>query len=119
MRVQGVDPVIINRIQEKLKQKIVQETEQVFIATDQQKQQGKNRQQDGRSRLAATVEELNNASEEYKTGLLFVADEKLHSLVLAVDKNTGTVISRVSPAKAWILLNEHKATIGTMVDVYL
>ncbi|NLM46516.1 MAG: hypothetical protein GX200_06930 [Firmicutes bacterium] len=118
MRVQGVDPVVINRIQEKVKQKSVQETDQVVIATGGEQERKKEKKRGGK-RPAALVKELNAAAGRQGLDLLFLVDEADPEMIVVAEKSSGRLIARLPSAKAGTLLCAVRQDVGCLLDYYL
>jgi len=117
MRVQGVDPFIINRIQEKVQQKSVQETDQVVIATGGEREREKEKKRGGRQ-AAALVKKLNAAVEGQGLDLFFLTDEADSEVIVVKEKSSGKLIARLPSAKADSLLDAVQ-NVGFLLDYYL
>lgn len=116
MKVQGVDPVIMSRIQEKVKKQFVQDSRQVEFAKDHQNNQEKERQEPERGELAAAVQKLNKTADSLGIDLFFVLVEDDSPRVFAVNRASQEPIRQLSAAKVLEMLTEMKSFVGMMVD---
>lgn len=116
MKVQGVDPVIMSRIQEKVKKQLVQDSRQVELAKDRQNSQEQERQAPDREELAAMVQKLNKMADSLGINLLFVLIEDDAPRLFALNRTTQELIHQLSPAKAREMLTEMKSFVGMLVD---
>jgi len=118
VKVQGVDPVIMNRIQEKVKKQLVQDSRQVEFAKDRQnnQEQAQNQEAPERDELAAAVQKLNKTADSLGIDLLFVMVEDDFPRVFAVNRATQEPIRQLSAAKVLEMLTEMKSFVGMMVD---
>ena len=120
MRVQGVDPIILNRIQEKVKKHTVQKSSQTYISTEQERRQKKRQGQEAvdAEKLGAAVERLNSTAEELGIDLAFFLDDQ-ELVVLVVEKETQQIIRQLPPEKVHEMLLDMKSFVGMMVDYVL
>ncbi|MBS3898519.1 MAG: flagellar protein FlaG [Dethiobacter sp.] len=116
MKVQGVDPVIMSRIQEKVKKQLVQESRQVEFAEDRQNSHEQERETPNRDELAAAVQKLNKTADSLGINLLFVLLEDDAPRIFALNRTTQELIHQLSPAKVQEMLTEMKSFVGMMVD---
>ncbi|MDW7651576.1 MAG: flagellar protein FlaG [Bacillota bacterium] len=119
MRVQGVDPIILNRIQEKVNKQAVQQSRQTEISDRQPRHGGKGQKAPDRDELTAAVEKLNNTAEALGIGLLFVLDEGDTPAVFVVEKETQNIIRELPPDKIHEMLEDMQGFVGMMVDYLL
>lgn len=118
---QGVDPVILNRIQEQTTKQAVQETKQVRISDGQhrQKRAGLEEAQDP-EQLAASVLQLNKAAEAFNIALRFRIDRENNELVvLVIDKEKQQVIRTIPPSKILEMLSQMQQMVGVLVDQFI
>jgi flagellar protein FlaG len=117
MKVQGVDPVLMNRIQEKVSNKSVQETKQALISNEHER---KKRKQEEKSievdDLQAVVERLNKTAEALTISLLFKVGDGEPPVILVIDKITNHVLNEIPAVKAVRMLTEMGNLVGMMVD---
>lgn len=116
MKVQGVDPVIMSRIQEKVKKQLVQDSRQVEFAKDDRNNQEQKQEAPDRDELAAAVQKLNKTADSLGIDLLFVLLEDDIPRVFALNRTTQELIRQLSPAKVQAMLTEMKSFVGMMVD---
>lgn len=114
MKIQGVDPVIMNRIQEKVKSKAVQDSKQAQI-TDGRRQEEKGKEERRREEdLAAAVKKLNAAAEALGICLAFLLGDE--DKIFVIDRETQQLIGELPPGNVTGLLADMKSFVGMMVD---
>jgi flagellar protein FlaG len=121
VKVQGVDPAILNRIQEQTTKQAVHETRQTRIADGQQRQKkaGPEAGADEES-LAASVKRLNRAAEAFNISLRFRIDrENNEVVVLVIDQEKQEVIRSIPPSKARQVLSQLQQMVGVLVDQFI
>ncbi|MCW3488753.1 flagellar protein FlaG [Dethiobacter alkaliphilus] len=119
MRVQGVDPIILNRIQEKVKKHTVQQSEQAYISNEQGRQKKEQQREAADSdKMAAAVKKLNSTAEALGIDLLFFWDEEAW-VVLVMEKKTQQIIRELEPDKINEMLVDMQSFVGIMVDYVL
>ncbi|HHX74332.1 MAG TPA: hypothetical protein GX699_05460 [Firmicutes bacterium] len=118
MRVQGVDPVVINRIQEKVQQKAVQETDQVVIAPGGEQERKKEKKRSGKQ-PASLIKQLNAAVGVQGLDLLFLLDASDPEVVVVTEKSSGKLIARLPFAQVESLLPAVQRNVGFLLDYYL
>ncbi|MBS4009027.1 MAG: flagellar protein FlaG [Clostridium sp.] len=116
MKVQGVDPVIMSRIQEKVKKQLVQESRQVEFAKERQNSQEQEREAPDRDELLAAAQKLNKTAESLGINLLFVLIDDDLPRLFALDRTTQELIYQLSPAKAQEMMNDMKGFVGMIID---
>ncbi len=117
MKIQGVDPVVMNRIQEKVSKKSVQETKQTLIYSEQERRGRKKKQEKLEIHdLQLFVNRLNKAVTELNISLFFKVGEGEPAMVLVIDKATNRVLSEISSEKAAGMLAEIDNLVGVIVD---
>jgi flagellar protein FlaG len=121
MKVQGVDPTIMNRIEEQIRKQSVHETKHTVIAKEQERQKRKPKQnQMARDGLAAAVDKLNKMAETLNISLFFqIEREDDETVVLVIDKDTEKVIRRIPPDKTLTILTQMQFMVGMLVDQML
>jgi flagellar protein FlaG len=118
VKVQGVDPTILNRIQEKVRQKAVQGSEQVII-TDNRRRRSRQQKREQGHNAELMAESLNEIGEDLDIDLVFAAEGEGTAVVLVLEKSSGKVVSRLPAERARALLGELRNYTGLMVDYYL
>ncbi|MBS3947255.1 MAG: flagellar protein FlaG [Dethiobacter sp.] len=120
MKVQGVDPTILNRIQGETSKQAVQEAKQARISGERQRQKETGQEagdKPDRERLAAAVQRLNKAAEELNIPLHFqLAQEEEQPVVLVIDREKQQVLRAVSPARVLEILTQWQYMLGLLVD---
>ncbi|MCL5982024.1 MAG: flagellar protein FlaG [Firmicutes bacterium] len=120
MKVQGVDPTILNRIQGETSKQAVQEAKQARISGERQRQKETGQEagdKPDRERLAAAVQRLNKAAEELNIPLHFqLAQEEEQPVVLVIDREKRQVLRAVSPARVLEILTQWQYMLGLLVD---
>lgn len=119
MKVQGVDPVMLNRIQEKVSKQEVQDTRQAALSPDRQRREEQGREQADRDELAAEIVKLNNMAESLGIGLRFALSEDDWSMVLVIEQETRRIIRKLPPEKMFEMLKDMKNFVGMLVDYHL
>lgn len=120
MKVQGVDPTILNRIQGETSKQAVQEAKQARISGERQRQKETGQEagdKPDREKLAAAVRRLNKAAEELNIPLHFqLAQEEEQPVVLVIDREKQQVLRAVSPARVLEILTQWQYMLGLLVD---
>jgi len=120
VKVQGVDPTILNRIQGETSKQAVQEAKQARISGERQRQKETGQEagdKPDRERLAAAVQRLNKAAEELNIPLHFqLAQEEEQPVVLVIDREKQQVLRAVSPARVLEILTQWQYMLGLLVD---
>ncbi|AOQ23420.1 hypothetical protein MTAT_10010 [Moorella thermoacetica] len=117
MRVEGVDPLILNQVQSQTQKPAVQDTKKINVDSDQEK-----RRQDGqagysRGDLEQAVAKLNTATDLFNIKLRFKLDhEKGEIYVLVIDANEGKIIRRIPPEKVLNVASQMQYMVGLLLD---
>jgi flagellar protein FlaG len=120
MKVQGVDPTIMNRIEEQIRKQSVHETKHTVIAKEQERQKRKPKQnQTARDELAAAVDKLNKMAETLNIPLFFQIERDDEMVVLVIEKDTEKVIRRILPDRTLTILTQMQFMVGMLVDQML
>ena len=119
MRIQGVDPIILNRIQEKLSKQTIQQTKQSQIGDKQHRHRDQGRESAENENLEAVVKKLNSTAENLGIALSFMLDEDTPGVVLVVERETQKIIREVPPEQVHEMLADMKCFVGLMVDYLL
>jgi flagellar protein FlaG len=120
VKVQGVDPVILNRIQEQTSKQAVQETKHGRISDEQQRQKkaGLDGAQDPEN-LADSVRQLNRAAEAFNISLRFRIDRENNELVvLVIDEEKQQIIRTIPPSRVLEMLAQMQQLLGVLVDQF-
>lgn len=117
MKVQGVDPTIMNRIEEQIRKQSVHETKHTVIAKERERQKKKPRQEQmARDELAAAVDKLNKMAETLNIPLYFQVERGDETVVLVIEKDTEKVIRRIPPERTLTILTQMQFMVGMLVD---
>lgn len=125
MKVQGVDPVILNRIQEKVKKQAVRDMRQVEFVQDDQGSRDKEREAPDREALSAAVQKLNKTADSLGIDLFFVLLEEDFPRaedsprVFLVNRATKEPIRELGAMRVMAMLTEMRSFVGMMVDQLL
>lgn len=116
MRVEGVDPLILNQVQSQTQKPVVQDAKRINITAEEDRQE---QGQSGYSpeNLERSVEKLNAATELFNIKLRFKLDhEKGEIYVLVIDAAEGKVIRRVPPESVLKIANQIQYLVGLLLD---
>ncbi|SMB93939.1 flagellar protein FlaG [Thermanaeromonas toyohensis ToBE] len=119
MRVEGVDPLILNQVQVQLQKPLVPDTKEVNILTDKDRENSQG-QEFAREHLEHSIAKLNAAAELFNIELRFKVDyEKGEIYVLVIDITQGKVIRRIPPENALKIANQMQQLVGLLLDVLI
>lgn len=118
MKVQGVDPIIMNRIHEKVRKQAVQDMRQTEISRDREnrQEQEQEKRNPDRKALTAAVKKLNSTAETFGPDILFVMIEEGIPRIFMVDKKTEQVIRELPLEKILSIIEERGSFVGMAVD---
>lgn len=115
MKIQGVDQLVLEQVQEKTQRKSVENAERARIATRQQGQQQDNPA--GRYDLGEAVEQVNKAMDAFNVRLHFQIDQESGDpYVLVIDKAEGKIIRRIPPDNLIKMAAEMQQVVGLLVN---
>ncbi|OIQ60538.1 flagellar protein FlaG [Neomoorella thermoacetica] len=119
MRVEGVDPLVLNQVQNQTAGFQVQESKGIKINTER-KQQQEERQQPGEKQLEKSVEQLNKAADAFNIELRFKVDRENNELyVYVVDVNEGKIIRRIPPENVMEVASRMQQMVGLILDTLI
>lgn len=116
MKVEGVDRVVLDRIEEKTTKPVVQETERARVHTEEQ---GERQRPAGdfRQELERSVRQLNQASDIFNIRLRFKLDEETGEIyVLVIDREEGKIIRRIPPENILKTAMQLQEMVGLLLD---
>lgn len=116
MKVQGVDPIIMNRIHEKVRKQAVHDMRQTEISRDRENRQEQEKRNPDRKALTAAVKKLNSTAETFGPDILFVMIEEGTPRIFMVDKKTEQVIRELPLEKILSIIEERGNFVGMAVD---
>jgi flagellar protein FlaG len=120
MRIQGVDPTILNRIQEKVNKQAVHDTRQAEISKEKRQRENKGkRERPDRDALIAAVKKLNGTAESLGLRLFFMLSDGDEPAIFLVNKDTQQIIREIPPESVLTMLTEMKSFVGMLVDHHL
>jgi len=122
VKVQGVDPTILNRIQGETSKQAVQEAKQARISGERQREKEARREAEDEQNvdmgsLAASLLKLNKAAEEFNIPLRFrIGREEEQVVVLVIDQEKRQVIRSILPGRVLEILSQWQYMLGLLVD---
>ncbi|TDA69428.1 MAG: flagellar protein FlaG [Clostridia bacterium] len=118
MKVEGVDRVVLDRIEEKTTKPVVQETERVRIEAEEQRERQRQRPAgDFRQELERSVRQLNQTSDIFNIRLRFKLDEDTGEIyVLVIDREEGRIIRRIPPDNILKTASQMQEMVGLLLD---
>ncbi|NLC52328.1 MAG: flagellar protein FlaG [Firmicutes bacterium] len=124
MRVDGVDPLVMNKIQDRAQQKQVEETRQPATDTRvRQREQALGREhyneetKSHQERLEEEVARLNETAELFNIGLRFsIHKESERIMVQVYDRVEDKVIKEIPPERVLNLVAQIQNMIGILLD---
>lgn len=118
MKVEGVDRVVLDRVEEKVTKPVIQETERVRVETEEQRERQKERPAgDFRQELERSVRQLNQTSDVFNVRLRFKLDEETGEIyVLVIDREEGRIIRRIPPENVLKTALQLQQMVGLLLD---
>lgn len=125
MRIDGTDPLAMNKIQEQTSKPEVQRTQDVFGDAQLKKREEIDRDKDnsqkggrsGREKLEEAVKQANKATDAVNVSLRFSIHEDTDRVqVQMIDTNTDQVVREIPAEKVLDLVGKIQEMIGLMVD---
>lgn len=118
MKIQGVDALILNKVQEQTQKPAVQELKKSKVENRYDNQDERNNQQAGNGhQLDDSVKQLNKAAEALNVELKFEVHKDTHRVVVKViDKAKNEVIREIPPEKIVDMVSQMQHMIGLFVD---
>ncbi len=125
MKIDGIDPLIINKIQDQTSKPQVQKSGGIFADTQLKKRQevirGKvpprEENQNYSEEVQEAVKQANKAAEAVNTSLRFQVHEKSERIMVeVVDLKRNEVIKEIPPEKLLNLIGQIQEIIGLLLD---
>ncbi len=122
MRVDGIDPVHLNKVQDQTQKPLIQESKQDPKHKQQERVLGREQKVGDWDRthveeLEEALKKVNEAAETFNTGLRFrVHEESERMMVQVVDRTTSEVIREIPPEKVLNLVAQIQDLIGVFID---
>ncbi|CEP68885.1 Flagellar protein FlaG protein [Moorella glycerini] len=116
VRIEGVDPIILNRVQNQTKEPIVQEMKKISITADEERQQREQKEK-AQEYLESSVKQINTATELFNIKIRFKLDHENDEIyVLVIDTLEGKVIRRIPPENILKIANQMQYIVGLLLD---
>jgi len=117
VRVEGVDPLVLNQVQSQTQKPIVQDTKKINVDSEQEKRQQEGKAGYSQGDLEQAVEKLNAATDLFNIKLRFKLDhEKGEIYVLVIDASEGKVIRRIPPENVLKVTSQMQYMVGLLLD---
>jgi flagellar protein FlaG len=117
VRVEGVDPLVLNQVQSQTQKPIVQDTKKINVDSEQEKRQQEGKDGYSQGDLEQAVEKLNAATDLFNIKLRFKLDhEKGEIYVLVIDASEGKVIRRIPPENVLKVTSQMQYMVGLLLD---
>lgn len=117
MRVEGVDPLVLNQVQSQTQKPVVQDAKRINVDNEQEKQRHEGQPGYSQGNLEQAVEKLNAATELFNIKLRFMLDhEKDEIYVLVIDASEGKVIRRIPPENILKVASQMQYMVGLLLD---
>jgi flagellar protein FlaG len=114
MIIPGVDPIVLNQIQNKSKEKVIQDSKETILKTKKEKLP---QTIFTKGEVEESVKQLNKTADLYNISLRFQIDEEDgQPYVLVIDRQKGKIVRRIPPDKAIKMSEKIKFMVGLMVD---
>lgn len=120
MRVEGVDPLILNQVQSQTSTQHVQTTKGIRVNTERKENQGQ--QEAGRysyDKVARSVEQVNKAVEAFNIQLRFELNVENEELYVYVIDSEGKVIRRIPPESILEVASRMQEMVGLILDALI
>ncbi|MBC7346542.1 MAG: flagellar protein FlaG [Clostridia bacterium] len=119
MKVEGVDPVVLQQVQARAEQQAeLTQTRESRIRTEQQQDQERRFGTESfEQQLQRAVRQLNETSDLFQIRLRFKIDEETGDIyVLVIDREKGEIIRRIPPEKVISMVYQLEYMIGLLLD---
>ena len=114
IKIPGSDPVIISQIHSQTAKGVVQETRQMKITREKERE---GRRQEYKEKLAKSIRKLNQATQVLDSPLRFEMVEKKGAwLVQIIDGPSNRLLREVSPEKVMDVAGRLQKVLGILVD---
>ena len=120
MRIEGVDPLILNQIQSQTQKASIQEPKKIHISTELDRRGEERRWGQGEGNLEEAVAKLNAATDLFNIKIRFQVDEEKGDLyVLVIDAQEGRIIRRIPPENVLRVASEMRQLVGLLLDMLI
>lgn len=117
VRVEGVDPLVLNQVQSQTQKPAVQDAKKINVNNEQDKRHQESEAGYSRDELQQAVEKLNAATDLFNIKLRFKLDhEKGELYVLVIDAREGKIIRRIPPENVLKVTSEMQYMVGLLLD---
>lgn len=118
MKVEGVDRIVLDRVEAKTRGPVIQEAEKIRIQTEEEKERQRQAGTGTFQRdLEKAVQELNQASDIFNIRLRFRLDEETGDIyVLVIDREEGKIIRRIPPENVLQTALQLEEMVGLLLD---
>lgn len=120
VRVEGLDPLVLNQVQSQTSTQQVQTTKGIRVNTERKEQQGQ--EELGRysyDRVAKSVEQVNKALEAFNIQLRFELNVENDELYVYVIDSEGKVIRRIPPESILEIASRMQQMVGLILDALI
>ncbi len=117
MKVEGVDPLVVNKVLGQVAGSQVQDSKGAKITIDKRKQQG---EQQTRQDLEQSTEQLNRTVEAFNIKLRFKVDQENEEMyIYLIDTVEGKVIRRIPPETLLEAASRMQHMVGLILDALI
>lgn len=117
LRIEGVDPLILNQVQSQTQKPAVQDAKKINVDSEQEKRRQEGQAGYSQGNLEQAVEKLNAATELFNIKLRFKLDhEKGEIYVLVIDAKEGKIIRRIPPENVLKVASQMQQLVGLLLD---
>ncbi|KUO52786.1 MAG: hypothetical protein APF76_02300 [Desulfitibacter sp. BRH_c19] len=118
VKIQGVDPVIVERIRDKNRKKLIYESEQTKVVSNSEKDHKKDQKgQQHKRTLKHSIERLNELLQEIDAPIRFEKiNVKEELYVLVIDIHTQKVLTKIFPERVFQLMKNIDDPKGFIID---
>jgi len=118
MKIDGVDPLVVNQVINQTARSQVQSSRNIKTISDKKHQEGQ--QQDVQGQLKDSVERLNKAADAFNIQLHFKIDQEENELyVYVVDIVENKVIRRIPPESFIEAASRMQKMVGLILDALI
>jgi len=122
MKINGVDPRVIEQIKEQYTQPVVRETRESRSVRQYEEQEGRQErgQQHEGDRLRQSIDRLNRVYESFRNPVRFrLVEEGEETKVEVVDLVENQAVKKVEPEKIMSVMTQVEKLLGLLVDVLI
>jgi len=123
MKINGVDPVVIEQVKEQVTQPVVREARETRITREYREQefrQGQGRREDFPGSLSQALEQLNQVCQSMRNPVGFrLVDKGSGAKVEIVDLREDKVIKEVDPEEVISVVTQVEKLLGLLIDTLI